>query len=158
MGYEIDFVNNIKYAEDIVNIWAKGFDKNITQNDILIVKNRILDNNYKIYITKYEDEVISCVTYKIGEDESILNWISTLLFYRNHGIASNMIEYSLKEISNITNNVILYCNTSKLEKFYHKFGFEKVNEIEIRIPKYNKALKQVDTMEILQRKMKLRIR
>jgi len=93
-----------------------------------------LNNNHKIFVYFEKDKIIGMITLlleqKLIRGGAVVAHIEDLVVdkdYRGKRIANELINYCIKESSDIdTYKIILDCDV-KLQSFYEKMGFEYKN-------------------------------
>lgn len=106
--------------ENEIHKYFSDFDKQIFEDD-----------HYKKFLYK-EDEVMGWIVIEENYERILIEWLYVIEEYRNQKIATKLLNYvmSIARYNKLKSVVV---NTSKdneaSNKFYKKFGFEKIGEV-----------------------------
>ena len=126
MNIEIFRANEI----DLTNIdkIENSLDKRILSYNIL--KNNLDDNNYYIYIAKFNNIVVGYISFVFLIDHIDIDSIAVIPEYRKNKIGTLLLN-KLFEVSKElnVNNIFLEVRKSNIPAvlFYEKMGFKKIN-------------------------------
>lgn len=106
-----------------------------TNKDIEII-NEMFKNNFNMPITKdvfahiavfEQEKILGFIDYSVMYERAELNYIAVLEDYKRKHIASNLMEYMLKNLEDIENiSLEVNVNNEVAIKLYKKYGFEVV--------------------------------